>query len=434
MIPYRAKNPSEIIPYATITLLVLNVAIYPFSRLFPVIDQATSPFQSANLCFLVGNGLFLWIFGPAVEGRLGAFKLVMLYLLAGFLGGFSSLGLARVLKVEPAILGAGGAVLSVMGASLYLFPFARVRVWPSMSWLRFVGGDDELGADWLGLGVVFYYLFLSALCGALTLNVGVLGSVLPLGGLSGALLGFLFTLALREPRDSEEASEAQSLRADVGGDYSILAMHELEALIERDPHNAELILMFCRKALIAAVSNAESRAESVNYSAVREMFVKKAQVLIGCDEPELVARMALNLASEPGAIPATALLRLGGRLESQGDYELAEQLYHRVFLHDPRGRDGELALIRKAHLTEQSHSNKHEAAKLYIDLLQRFPNGMQATYAQDALRRLGVAAPTVTAASTSAHEAVPIAASSVPDGVPAIPTSAVAHGLRSIGG
>ena len=433
MIPYRAKNPSEITPYTTITLLVLSTAAYPFSRLFPILDLATLPFQNANLWLLLGNGLLLWVFGPAVEERLRPFKFVTLYLLAGYLGGLSCDGLARALHLEPRLLGGTGAVMGIVGASLYLFPFSRIRVWPTMSWLRFVGGDDDLWADWQALGVAFYYLFLIALCAALTLGQGVLGAVAALGVLSAAVLGFLLPLALREYRDSEETSDAQSLRAEVGGDYSILAMHELEVLIEREPYNANLILMYCRKALLNAVSNAESRAESVNYSTVREMFVKKAQVLTSYDDPELVARMALNLASEPGAIPASILLRLGGRLESQGDYELAEQLYHRVFLYDPRGRDGEFALIRKARLTEQNHSNKQEAVKLYIDLLQRFPHGIQATYAHDALRRLGAAAPVVTAASTLAHEAAPIAAS-MSEGVPAIPASAISHGLRPIGG
>ena len=433
MIPYRAKTPLETIPYATIALIILSIVAFFLTSVLSPFGIASAPFQNASLWQLLGNALFLWVFGSAVENRLGIGKLLLIYLIGGYAGGASSLALASALGVEPRFIGEIGATLGCVGAFLYLFPFARINIFPSLGLLRFATADEESAGDWLGVWVGVYYLILTFAASAFTLGHGAMGGVLALGGIAGGILGGVLPLALREGRDSEEASQAQSLRSDVGGDYTILAVHELESLIERDPENPELILTYCRKAMSAAITSAEANSQTVNYTVVREMFIKKAHFLLNGDEPETIARMALALSNEQGTVPAAVLLRIGGKMESIGDYNLAEQLYQRVFLYDPRGRDGELALIRKARLVEQSHPDKSEAAKLYIDLLQRFPNGMQSTYAHDALRRMGVTPPVVTAASTRAQEATPVAPQS-PDGGPAIPTSAATHGMRPIGG
>ena len=59
----------------------------------------------------------------------------------------------------------------------------------------------------------------------------------------------------------------------------------------------------------------------------------------------------------------------------------------------PDSPDAQTALIRWARLTEQLSADKRDAAALYIELLQRFPNGSQSLYAETALRRLGVERP-----------------------------------------
>jgi membrane associated rhomboid family serine protease len=427
MIPYRAKTPLEHVPITSIALIVISGVCFLLATSLTPFGLASAPFQNASPAQLFVNCLLLWVFGGAVENRLGAVKLLLIYLLAGFAGGVSSHGLALGLGVAPQPLGAIGGVLGCMGAFIYLFPFARIKIFPSLGLLRAATGDSESAGDWQGIWVALYSLVVTLIVSGITLQQGIQGALVPLGGLAGATLGALMPLLFREDRESEEASEAESIRSEVRGDYAILSTHELEALLERDPNNPELVLTYCRKAMSSAISSSESSAQSVNYSNIREIFVKRAQVLIGSEEPDAVARMALNLASEPGAIPAAVLLRLASRLESLGDYALAEQLYQRVFLYDPRGRDGELALMRKARLQEQGSADKSAAVALYIELIQRFPNGLQTTYAHDALRRLGVAAPAVTAQSTPTAAPAPTTTDS-------IPTSAAAHGLRSLGG
>src|SRR5215470_6709966 len=86
----------------------------------------TSMFLHGGWGHLLGNMLYLWIFGDNVEDRFGRFAFVLFYLAAGVCG-----ALAQVL-VDPAsrvpTLGASGAISGVLGAYIVMFPRKRVRV------------------------------------------------------------------------------------------------------------------------------------------------------------------------------------------------------------------------------------------------------------------------------------------------------------------
>jgi len=84
----------------------------------------TSIFVHGSFIHLIGNMWFIWVFGPAVEGRLGFSRFMLLYFLAGIaaalLQGFS------LPNSDIPMVGASGAVSGVLGAYLVLFPRARV--------------------------------------------------------------------------------------------------------------------------------------------------------------------------------------------------------------------------------------------------------------------------------------------------------------------
>jgi membrane associated rhomboid family serine protease len=73
---------------------------------------------------LIGNMLYLWIFGDNIEDRLGHVKYVIFYFLAGFAATLAH-GFANTASPIPSI-GASGAIAGVLGAYLILFPHARV--------------------------------------------------------------------------------------------------------------------------------------------------------------------------------------------------------------------------------------------------------------------------------------------------------------------
>ncbi|MFO7951790.1 MAG: rhomboid family intramembrane serine protease [Bacillota bacterium] len=134
---------------ATIGLIVLNglAFFYQFSLgvdIFPAIFYSfgfvpaaffnnpvgefwtifSSMFVHGNFGHLFGNMWFIWVFGPAVEGRLGFKRFMILYFLSGMAAALMQ-GIFMPGSSTP-MVGASGAVSGVLGAYLILFPRARI--------------------------------------------------------------------------------------------------------------------------------------------------------------------------------------------------------------------------------------------------------------------------------------------------------------------
>ncbi|MGI8516746.1 MAG: rhomboid family intramembrane serine protease [Acidimicrobiia bacterium] len=86
----------------------------------------TSMFMHAGWLHLIGNMLFLWVFGDNVEHTISRGLYVIFYLLAGIVGALAQILINSDSPIPS--LGASGAVSGVLGAYLVLFPRNRVRV------------------------------------------------------------------------------------------------------------------------------------------------------------------------------------------------------------------------------------------------------------------------------------------------------------------
>jgi membrane associated rhomboid family serine protease len=94
---------------------------------FPIVlTILTAMFLHASVLHLVGNILFLWIFGDNVEEVLGTLRYVLAYLGFGVAGSLAQIA-ASPNSLIPT-LGASGAIAGVMGAYIIWFPHNRVRV------------------------------------------------------------------------------------------------------------------------------------------------------------------------------------------------------------------------------------------------------------------------------------------------------------------
>ncbi len=91
----------------------------------PFLSLLASLFMHGSWLHLLGNMLFLWIFGNNIEDRLGRIRFVLFYLLCG-VGASLAHVLFNLNSLVP-VIGASGAVSGIMGAYLALFPMARVR-------------------------------------------------------------------------------------------------------------------------------------------------------------------------------------------------------------------------------------------------------------------------------------------------------------------
>ena len=85
-----------------------------------------SMFMHGGIMHLVGNMLYLFIFGDNIEDRLGHLRYAVFYLVCGILAGLAHV-LTNLDSTIPS-LGASGAISGVMGGYILLFPKRRVRV------------------------------------------------------------------------------------------------------------------------------------------------------------------------------------------------------------------------------------------------------------------------------------------------------------------
>lgn len=148
MIPIGDDNSSRrLTPLVTYVLIALNVLVFFLelsggnafierwafvpSRFLanPVGDFPTlftAMFMHISWVHLLGNMLYLWIFGDNVEDRLGHATFTIFYILCGLAATFAQLAVSIGSSVLN--LGASGAVAGVLGAYLLMFPRGRVNV------------------------------------------------------------------------------------------------------------------------------------------------------------------------------------------------------------------------------------------------------------------------------------------------------------------
>ncbi|WP_290886418.1 rhomboid family intramembrane serine protease [Arenimonas sp.] len=134
---------------------------------------------------LIGNLLFLFLFGLPAERSLGPWRFLLLFLAGGALANLA----AALLMGSPArtIIGASGGVSAVIGAYLALFPNARLGVVvPLGVWLEFIKVPAALLIGlWAALQLVFTFVGPS------------FGAVAWWAHLAGFVVGLLYALALR---------------------------------------------------------------------------------------------------------------------------------------------------------------------------------------------------------------------------------------------
>jgi membrane associated rhomboid family serine protease len=90
----------------------------------PVATVFSSMFLHGGFLHIIGNMLYLWIFGNNVEGALGHGRFLAFYLLSGLLAGLVQTAVHPDSPIP--MIGASGAVAGVLGAYLVLFPHATI--------------------------------------------------------------------------------------------------------------------------------------------------------------------------------------------------------------------------------------------------------------------------------------------------------------------
>ncbi|HYA48516.1 MAG TPA: rhomboid family intramembrane serine protease, partial [Burkholderiales bacterium] len=156
-IPLHDENPTLRFPAVTVVLVAVNIAVFtlgafspqgiqqsvqtfgavpyavthflsvtlPGAGVPPLLTLLTSLFIHGSLLHVLGNMLYLWIFGNNIEDVLGPFRFILFYFACGLAASLTQIVATPSSRVP--MVGASGAIAGVLGAYWVLFPRARVE-------------------------------------------------------------------------------------------------------------------------------------------------------------------------------------------------------------------------------------------------------------------------------------------------------------------
>jgi membrane associated rhomboid family serine protease len=229
MMPTRDLNPTQRTPIITYALIGLNVLVFlwemsltpealeqAFRQLAVVpanlsgaplaveniLDVIRSMFLHGGYEHIIGNMLYLWLFGDNIEDRFGIVLYIVLYFVSGFVAAFLQTFIDPSSTIP--MVGASGAIAGVLGAYLVLFPGVKVQgVMP----LGRVAQMATMPA-WVVLGLWFVLQLVNGFgsLGAASQYGGGVAFFAHIGGfIAGVVLAFVFmTLVPQPPREQRE--------------------------------------------------------------------------------------------------------------------------------------------------------------------------------------------------------------------------------------
>ncbi len=156
MVPLKDENPTELTPFITGVFIALNILIWMTFQgagqegalRASVINYGAVPCEITGACsvnglgwtslltsmflhgsweHLLGNMLFLWVFGNNIEDSMGHTRFIAFYLICGVAAALAHVFLSPASAIPT--VGASGAISGVMGAYVLLYPKVRVRTW-----------------------------------------------------------------------------------------------------------------------------------------------------------------------------------------------------------------------------------------------------------------------------------------------------------------
>ncbi|MDH4222426.1 MAG: rhomboid family intramembrane serine protease [candidate division Zixibacteria bacterium] len=155
MIPLRDNIPSQKKPIVTTIILSINILVFfyqlslgadfegfilkygaipdqimhgervtPYSTFPFTLTLFTAMFLHGGLWHLLGNMLYLWIFGDNIEERLGHLRFLILYIVSGLAASFAHIFMSP--NSQLPMVGASGAIAGILGAYMIEFPYAKI--------------------------------------------------------------------------------------------------------------------------------------------------------------------------------------------------------------------------------------------------------------------------------------------------------------------
>jgi len=366
------------IPWVTVAIAVANGALFAalhltpgavaasygwaFKAAHPTVGSAiASLFLHADPMHLIGNMVFLGVFGPPLETRIGGLRFAICYLACGWLSNLAQA--ATILSLSPGlaaapIVGASGAISGLMGLFLVRLHFAHLR-FASVTMLLLHGvvrpTRFTLPAT-AGIGLWFAL----TIAQALAIEAPATAYVAHLGG---AALGAVFGLAMGlVPESRLEHLLTKGRRYAERGEW-FAALGELEAYLARVPGDADVLVEAAR---IQRVTRQERQAAERFREAIR-LWLEGGARRKACDAYEEMKRL---LGPDAG-LPPTDLLRVARANEELGRSGDASRAYEAYGRRYPERHAAILALLKSADIERRLLNNPGRARYLYEEILRR---------------------------------------------------------------
>jgi membrane associated rhomboid family serine protease/Tfp pilus assembly protein PilF len=364
-------------PWVTWTLVAANVFVFAGVHLTPggvgasyawafkashptVMSALVSLFLHADPIHLLGNMIFLSVFGPALESRIGGLRFIICYLACGWLSNLAQAAtiLARIPELAPApIVGASGAISGLMGLFLVRLYFARLR-FASLTMLLLHGTVRPTRFTLPAIvGIVGWFAL--TVIQSIAEEAPETAYVAHLGGaLLGAAFGFAMGLAAE---GTLEHHLARARRQAERGEW-FAALGEVEAYLAKVPDEPDVLVQAAR---IQRVTQQEAQAAERFREAIR-LWLRAGSLRAACDGYEEMKRLL-------GAVtlPPAELLRVARGCEELGRSADASRAYEAYGRRYPERPAAPLALLKSAEIERRLLNNHGRARFLYDELLRR---------------------------------------------------------------
>lgn len=371
--PIRTDRRLQHTPWVNYSLIALNVAVYLWSSrvddrfvapylLDPVeprlLQFFTYQFLHADVWHILGNMVFLYVFGSSVEDRLGKLGYLGFYLAGGVLSGLAHSALA-----DNPVLGASGAICGVTGAYLALFPLTQVTI----VYFFFIIGAFEITSMVLILFQVAQNLVLTAAGG---------GGVAYMAHLGGYVYGFIVGMGLlatrllpREPYDLlamiERHRRRQQFRGMVKQGYRPWDAEANAAVAADKPVSPEQQRIMSLRSRIHAALTAHEMADAAGL--YRELVQLDDQQVLG-QQPQLdIANQLMSEGRHDHAARAYELfLKAHPRYAQREQIELILGLIYARYLH----RRQRAAELLTAALPRLDDAQQKDLARQTLSMVQ----------------------------------------------------------------
>lgn len=340
----------------------------------------TYQFMHSGLMHLLGNMLFLFVFGPAVEDRLKRWWFLLFYLLGGAFAGvahllFASAAIAniegQVVEAVPGVIGASGAIACVTGAYLVLFPLATIRVLflfvvigvyhlPAWLWIVMAMARDLWSSAWSSFG-----------------GAGNVAFEAHLGGyVYGGVVAF-FLLAFKIiPREV----------------YDLFSMgkqaHRRRVFKELASSGKSPWVSDAKGAVTKpAPKNAADSAKSEQAAALRSKAIKE---LAESNPDAAAASYAAMLELTPdAALPRAAQSEIAAHFHKQGKHTLAAQAFEILLKRYPSDREASEVRLMLAAINARYLNDPVRAKTLIAEAKAAGLDKARAAFAESLLKDLG---------------------------------------------